>query len=100
MKKGLFAIPGLLLAAVLFAAPEMKEVTLTGTGKCAKCSMGVAEKCQTAVVVAQDGKEQTYFLADNDTARKFHSNICTKDLKVQVTGTVKEENGKKELTAS
>ena len=100
MKKGLLVIPVLMLAATLFAASDAKEVTLDGTGKCAKCSMGTAEKCQTAVVVMRDGKEETYYLTQNDVAEKFHKNVCQEDQKVHVTGTVKEVDGKKELTAS
>src|SRR4051812_25901956 len=85
-------------AAVAFAAD--KEVTLTGTGQCAKCALGKTESCQTALVVKTDGKEEVYLLADNAVSKGFHDNVCDSAKAVKVTGVVKETAGKKEITAS
>ena len=96
-----FVSLGLCAASALFAASPAKEVTLSGMGKCAKCSLGVSDKCQTTVVVkGSDGKEVTYFLTNNPVSKKFHKNICEEDKPITVTGTVKEVDGKKEIVAS
>lgn len=91
----------LLTASSLFATDNATTpVTLVGEGQCAKCSLGLTKSCQTALVVKQDGKEQTYFLVDNDVSRKFHHEVCTDSKQIKVTGVVKDVAGKKEITAS
>jgi len=74
-----------------------KDVTITGDGQCAKCSLKETSKCQNAIKTA-DGK--TYYLADNKVSKDFHDEVCKETKKVTATGTVKEVNGKMELTAS
>lgn len=104
MKKSL--VTGMITAALFaasaaFAASDAaKEVTLTGTGKCAKCSLSMGDKCQNALVVKKDGKEVTYLLTPNDVSEKFHKTVCEEDKEIKVTGTVKEAGDKKEITAS
>lgn len=88
----------LFAASVAFAAD--KEVTLTGAGQCAKCSLGKADACQNALVVKKDGKEETYFLTENAVSKAFHSGICSDVKQIKVTGVVKDNAGKKEITAS
>src|ERR1051325_1099826 len=94
----LTVVAGLLIATPLFAAE--KEVTITGEGKCAKCALKETDKCQNVIQAQENGKTVTYYLADNDTSKNFHENICKESEKVTATGTVKEENGKKILTVS
>lgn len=74
-----------------------KEVTVTGDGQCAKCSLKETKKCQNAIKTA-DGK--TYYLADNKVSKDFHDEVCKETKKVTATGTVKEKDGKLELTAN
>ncbi len=63
------------------------------------------KSCQNVVIEDKDGKKTTYYIVANDVAKKAHQSlgICqaTKDdpIKVKVTGTVEEKDGKKELTA-
>lgn len=90
----------LFAAFTAFGAPETKEVTLTGTGTCAKCALGLTDSCQNALVVKQDGKEQTYLLAKNPVSTQFHKNVCKSEQQIKVTGTVKDNGGQKEITAS
>jgi len=101
MKKLSFvvALAGL-LAIPAFAADKDKEVTITGEGKCAKCSLHTADKCQNVIEATEDGKTVTYYLAQNKTSKDFHENLCKHSEKVTATGTVKEEDGKKVLTVS
>lgn len=75
------------------------DVTITGEGQCAKCSLKETKSCQNAIVAKEDGKDVTYYLAPNPVSKKFHGNICQETKKVKATGTVKEEDGKKVLTA-
>jgi len=104
MKKSLALGAGmaaLLLAAVTMrtlAAPE--TITVTGEGKCAKCALHEADKCENTVQVQEDGKTVTYYLAQNKISKEFHDNICKESKKITVTGTVKEKDGKKTLTPS
>jgi hypothetical protein len=99
MKKSIFAfLAAAAFSTALFAASD--EVTLTGTGTCAKCGLGKTDKCQNALVVKANGKEETYLLVQNDVSKKFHKTICEEEKAVTVTGTVKEVNGQKEITPS
>ena len=86
------------------AAEEEKEkkdkVTITGEGKCAKCSLKEADKCQNVIEVEEGGKKVNYYLTQNKVSKEFHDNICKESKKVTATGTVKEVDGKKEFTAS
>jgi hypothetical protein len=90
-----------LMAAFTSAADKAAEVTLKGKATCAKCDLKKTTKCQTALVVTEDGKEVVYYLKDNKTAKAFHKDICTtsKD-NVSVTGVVSEKDGQKWITAS
>jgi len=90
----------LALATPTFAAEDGKEVTITGEGKCGKCSLKETEKCQNVIVTKEDGKTVKYYLTQNETSKEFHDNICKEAKKVTATGTVKEVDGKKELTVS
>ena len=76
-----------------------KEETFTGEGKCGKCALKETKECQNVVVVEKEGKKTTYYMAQNEIAKKFHSEICQATKKIKVIGTVKEVDGKKELTA-
>lgn len=104
MKKSLFAVilaAAFVAAGSLFAADQAaKEVTLVGTGKCAKCALHQTDHCQNTITVSENGKDQLYYLTANDVSEDFHDNLCKKSQPIKVTGTVKEVDGKKEITAS
>jgi hypothetical protein len=91
-----------LFAAALFTAVTAfaadKEVTLTGAGQCAKCSLSMTKSCQNALVVKKDGKEETYLLTHNAVSKAFHDGICTDVKQIKVTGVVKVTDGQKEIT--
>jgi hypothetical protein len=88
-----------LIALIPTAVAADKEVTLTGEGKCGKCALKETKDCQNVLQVEKDGKKTTYYLEQNDVSKKFHPELCTETKKIQVTGTVKEVNGKQQLTA-
>ena len=103
MKKLLatFSAAVLLTGVGLMArAAEDEEVTIRGEGQCAKCSLKETDACQNAIVVEEDGEEVTYYLAKNQVANDFHPKICKTTETVEATGTVKEEDGQKIMTAS
>ena len=85
------------LATPTFAADE---VNLSGTAKCAKCALKETAKCQTVIETEKDGKPVKYYVANNAVAKAFHENVCQDTKKVTATGTVKEVDGKMELTPS
>ena len=96
-------VAGLLLAV---AAPRLfaddstnKEVTVTGTMVCGKCSLHLTKECQNVVQVQKDGKTINYFLTQNDASKAAHGPVCDgSSEKVTVTGTVTEKDGQETLT--
>jgi hypothetical protein len=104
MRKALFialSAAGLLvMTGTSTTLAEGKTVTVSGEGKCAKCSLKETDSCQNVIQTKEDGKTVTYYLTKNDVANKFHKNVCKAPAKVSAKGTVKEVGGKKELTAT
>ena len=103
MKKPLFVVivAALFATGSVFAAEaKTKEVTLVGKGQCAKCALHQADDCQNTITVSENGKDQLYYLAANNVSEDFHTQICKGPKQIKVTGTVKETEGKKEITAS
>jgi len=97
----LAAVAAILMTAVatsVFAAG--KEVTITGEGKCAKCSLHESDKCQNVIQAKEDGKTITYYLKQNKISKEFHENLCKETKKVTATGTVEDKEGKMMLTVS
>lgn len=82
-------------------AAESKNVTVTGTALCAKCSLHQGDKCHTVVQATENGKTVTYWLTGQE-AKEFHHNICMKEKgeTVTVTGKVTEKDGKEMLHAT
>jgi len=77
-----------------------KKVTITGSMVCGKCKLQLTDKCQSIIQVEKDGKTVNYYLADNETAKGCHKNICSGNAeKVTATGCVEEKDGKQILTA-
>lgn len=93
-------------ASLLVRADDGKKVTITGEGQCAKCALQETKSCQNVVVAKEDGKDVKYYIVHDDVAKKAHGSLgfCTakpgQGPKVKVEGTVKEEDGKKVLTAT
>jgi hypothetical protein len=91
------------LAAGLWAfgaaasAEDKKEVKLTGTLMCGKCSLKLTPKCSNVLQVKEGDKLVNYFLADKGNGEAYHEPVCG-DGKVEgvtVVGTVSEKDGKK-----
>jgi len=94
---------GLVLAVsisrLLAAEDPAKEVTITGSMVCGKCTLHETKSCQNVVQVEKDGKTVNYYLKENDVSKAAHEPVCHGDSeKVTVTGTVKEKDGKQIMT--
>ena len=78
------------------------EKTVTGEGKCAKCTLKETDTCQNVVQVKEGDKTVTYYLVRNEVSNKFHdsSSLCKETKKITVTGTIKEVGGKQQLTST
>ena len=101
MKKSLalVSVAALFLAAVTLRTLAAGEsVTITGEGKCAKCALKETKECQNVIQTEKDGKKINYYLVANDVSKEFHGKLCKDTKKVTATGTVKEVDGKLELT--
>jgi Family of unknown function (DUF6370) len=100
----LFAVT-LLFSGVAMAF-NADEKTYKGDAVCAKCALKETAKCQNTVKVDEGGKSTTYYITHDAVSKKAHQSlgICTakKDapIKVVVTGTMEEKDGKKVITAS
>ena len=70
-----------------------------------KCALKETKTCQNVVIVTKDGKKKTYYIVHDAVAKKAHGSLgfckASKDepVKVKITGTVKEEDGKLVFTA-
>jgi hypothetical protein len=106
MKKSIMFLAvaaGLLLAVstsrLLAVDAASKEVTITGSMVCGKCTLHETTECQNVVQVQKDGKTVNYYLTQNDVSKKVHDPICGgSSEKVTVTGTVTEKDGKEIMT--
>ena len=83
--------------AALSTAAFAKDVTLTGEGKCLKCALKKADKCQNVVEVKDGDKTATYKLT-GDVSKGFHKEICSETKKIKVTGTLDKEHGELAVT--
>ena len=100
----------LFAVAVVFAGVAMTyaadEKTYKGDGVCAKCALKETASCQNVVIVDEGGTKTTYYIKHDAVSKKAHGalGICTakKDapIKIAVTGTMEEKDGKKTITAS
>jgi len=78
-------------------ADEGKEVTLKGTGLCAKCSLKETDSCTNALQVKNDaGELKTYIFTEN---MKHGAHFCKGSTPgLVVKGTVAKKDGKFLLT--
>src|SRR5882762_5952702 len=101
MKKSLALVASvavLLAAVTLRTLAAGESITITGEGKCAKCALKETKECQNVIQTEKDGKKLNYYLVANDVSKEFHGKLCKETKKVTATGTVKEVDGKLELT--
>lgn len=88
---------GLWAFGAVSTAEEKKEVKLTGTLVCGKCSLKITPKCSNVLQVKEGDKLVNYILDDKGNGEEYHEGVCG-DGKIEgvtVTGTVSEKDGKK-----
>lgn len=95
MKK-LLSIVALLAFATGLYAGEGKEVTLKGTGMCAKCKLKTADKCTNVLQVGEGEEMKTYTFTKNMSHGDYFCSGKTAGLTVK--GTVAKVDGKLVLT--
>ncbi len=91
------------LALVVGAYAEDKEVKLTGNITCAKCELKKATKCETVLVVKEkkgDKEVEVIYYFDADSHKKHHSDVCKAGKKGDITGKVTEKDGKKTIAVT
>jgi hypothetical protein len=88
---------GLWAFGAVASAEDKKEVKLTGTLVCSKCSLKATTKCGNALQVKEGDKLVNYFLDDKGHDESYHESVCGGDKleNVTVIGTVTEKDGKK-----
>src|SRR5439155_8433999 len=88
---------GLWAFASVASAEDKKEVKLTGTLVCGKCSLKETPKCSNVLQVKEGDKTVNYFLDDQGAKEAYHEGVCGGDKVegVTVIGTVSEKDGKK-----
>ena len=91
-----FSISSVLSLSLLAAD---KEVKLEGKGQCAKCSLGVADKCQNVLEVKSKGESKLYYLT-GEASQAFHGEICSKTKNIKVTGKSSSSDGKNYIAVS
>ena len=104
MKKLLSGIAGVATLVLVFNATNAfagddKEVTISGTTKCSACSLHTGKECNTVIQTKTDGKTVNYYVADTAEGKKLEK-LCHSSKKVTATGTVKEVDGKQQLTVT
>lgn len=72
------------------------EVTLSGTGSCAKCKLKQTDACQNAL----KSGDTLYLLEHNAVSKAFHKNLCSGTANITAVGSVKDVEGKKVLVAT
>ena len=98
MKTVLLIITALSLTLSAYAG-EGKEVTLTGDGVCAHCSLKLTDSCNNALQVKNDeGKLINYILTGKAQKDQHFGAKATPG--VTVTGTVSKKDGQKFIKAS
>ncbi len=92
--------------SALRADDKGEKLTLKGEGMCAKCALKEQSKCQNVVIVKKEGeKDKKYYIVMDDVGKKAHQKegFCRASkedpVKVKITGTCKEEDGKLVFTA-
>ena len=101
----MLAAVGVLFSGVsALMAADGEKVTVTGDGMSAS-ALKETKSCQNVVIEDKDGKKTTYYLKHEGVSKKSHGSMgfcmASKDnpVKVKVTGTVEETDGKKVMTA-
>ncbi len=98
MRKLYALLAGVVICSgVVYAADA---VTITGEGKCAKCSLNETKTCQNVIEVEEAGKTVKYYLVHDGASKKYHGTVCKATVKTTATGEVEEKDGKKVMTVT
>src|ERR1043166_6705383 len=103
MRKTFAAIAGLASLVLAFGVGSAfagdKDVTISGKAQCGMCSLHEGTSCNTVIQTKQDGKTVNYYVVDNDVGKRLEK-LAHSGQKITATGTVKEVDGKQQLTVA
>jgi len=103
MRKTFAAIAGLASLVLAFGVGSAlagdKDVTISGKAQCGMCSLHEGTSCNTVIQTKEDGKTVNYYVVDNDVGKKLEK-LAHSGKKITATGTVKEVDGKQQLTVA
>lgn len=94
MKTLLITLIGASLSLTLVTA-QAEEKTVEGEMSCAKCNLGIADKCEDTLKVGD-----VLYLLEEGGNRKTSEHVCSDSAKAKVTGKFEERDGKKFIVAS
>ena len=100
MKASVIAVVLSLFLGFMVSGAQAADVTLKGEMMCAKCALKEADKCQNVLKVTEGGKDTKYYIVHDEVSKKSHGKVCSGPAKATVKGTVKDEGGKKTVTAT
>ena len=69
-----------------------------GEALCARCQLKEADKCQVVIRTVESGTNVLYYATTNSVAAKFQPKSCQRPVKVWAKGTVRERDGKNQIT--
>jgi len=69
-----------------------------GEALCARCQLKEAGKCQIVIRTVESGTNVLYYATTNRVAAKFQLKSCQRPVKVWAKGTVRERDGKNQIT--
>ena len=92
-----------LSAAALFPSAHARGALVVsqvihGEALCARCQLKEADKCQIVIRTVESGSNVLYYATTNSVATKFQPKSCQSPVKVWAKGTVRERDGKNQIT--
>jgi len=90
---------GGLSSVPLVGQEKPREVTLKGKITCAKCELELTKRCASVIVVKEGEKEVVYYF-DEASNKKYHAETCSQSREGELSGTVKEVEGKKTVAVA
>lgn len=92
-----------LSAAALFPSAHARGALVVGEvihgeALCARCQLKEAGQCGIVIRAVESGTNVQYYATTNRVAAKFQAKSCQSPVKVWAKGTVRERDGKNQIT--
>jgi hypothetical protein len=93
----IIAIAGVFAAHYAHGALVFSQV-IHGEALCARCQLKEPGKCQIVIRTVESGTNVLYYATPDRVADKFQPKACQGAVKVWAKGTVRERDGKNQIT--